>query len=674
MADNISQGIRISINTQDITKVRQDFNKLVESLKKQADKPIDFKVNTIGIQEQLKKTASSVEEVVNTYKSLGNVNIKPLNFDKEGNLTKFKVLLEQNNGLIDAITYKANKYVDSSSKIKPVSFEIQGIKEFDNSENMLKDIARAEEILANAEKQSREEINNAIQSTINKRKEEEQLLAQSQDKAINKGIGQEIKDREKIQDAISKTINQRKTEDNILDDNQSKAINKVLDDNFSSIQSFQKKQQSILNNIKNDYKNIFEPSEIIEFENALTRLSPKSETLENDFSQLENKIKSFKNSLASQQYNDSLGKKVETKTPFNFNADSETIKKYVKEIVGVDAEFTKLTPKVDKFGNNLKEVSVRVKEGQDKWKNYAISLLESDGSIRKLDKGLTDVSSKVVGLGDKLKAGLQSMGLFIGATSLLYGTINKLKEGISTVNQINKSQTNILMIASDEVSKYEGGIKGLTNTYRNMAKDLHATNTEILSGAENFLRAGRSIEETKSLLETSTIGSKISGQSVEQTSEQLIAIGNGLDITTDKMIDVVDKMSYIDNTSATSFSELATAMQYTSASAKNVGTTFDQLLSYIGTVSSVSRRSAETIGQSFKTIFARFEDVKQGKTLDAEGETISNVEQSLNQVGIALRKDKDTFRDFNDVIDDLAKKWKGLTDLQKADITKSLAG
>jgi hypothetical protein len=44
--------------------------------------------------------------------------------------------------------------------------------------------------------------------------------------------------------------------------------------------------------------------------------------------------------------------------------------------------------------------------------------------------------------------------------------------------------------------------------------------------------------------------------------------------------------------------ELAKAMQYTASAAQITGIDFDHLAAYIGTISSVTRLSAESIGQS----------------------------------------------------------------------------
>jgi TP901 family phage tail tape measure protein len=88
---------------------------------------------------------------------------------------------------------------------------------------------------------------------------------------------------------------------------------------------------------------------------------------------------------------------------------------------------------------------------------------------------------------------------------------------------------------------------------------------------------------------------------------------------------VVDKMSAIDVNAATSTADLARAMSQTASSAKIAGLSMDEIYSYIATVSDVTQKSAETIGQSFKTILARIQQVKIGTLIDPEsGEDIKS--------------------------------------------------
>ena len=54
------------------------------------------------------------------------------------------------------------------------------------------------------------------------------------------------------------------------------------------------------------------------------------------------------------------------------------------------------------------------------------------------------------------------------------------------------------------------------------------------------------------------------------------------------------------------------------------------------------------------------EQVKAGSDIDAEGESLNNVEKVLLSNGIKLREDNDTFRDMSAVLQDVAVKYKEL--------------
>lgn len=67
-------------------------------------------------------------------------------------------------------------------------------------------------------------------------------------------------------------------------------------------------------------------------------------------------------------------------------------------------------------------------------------------------------------------------------------------------------------------------------------------------------------------------------------------------------------------------------------------------------------------------------NVAAGKDTDDDGEILNDVEKSLNKMGIALRSSKGEWRSFEDVIDEVAGKWKNFTDTQRSQIATTIAG
>ena len=216
-----------------------------------------------------------------------------------------------------------------------------------------------------------------------------------------------------------------------------------------------------------------------------------------------------------------------------------------------------------------------------------------------------------------------------------YKIIREVKEGIQFINEADKSLNQIQMITGMTAKE----VGGLAVEYADLGKQMGITTNEILKGSVEWFRQGKTMAETADLMKASIMEAKLAGIDTASATEYLTSTLNGFKLEASDAIDVVSKMVAIDNIAATSVEELSVALQRSATSAQQAGVEIDTLLSYVGTVSSVSRRSASSIGESFKTMFARMQDIKQGK-LDEDGLGLSDVENALNRVGIAVRKNE----------------------------------
>ncbi len=360
-----------------------------------------------------------------------------------------------------------------------------------------------------------------------------------------------------------------------------------------------------------------------------------------------------------------------TKTDIKFTGlDDESIKRYAQAIYGAGVEIRNLSKITADGDSRIRTFIARIKEANGTFREVKVAVDEATRSVYTGIEQIGNLAGKDVGLIGALKVAFERFPVWLVASTTIMDSVHAMQNGIKTVNELNKAQTNMRMITGATTEQ----IREWTYSLSNLATQLHDTTLNVLQGSEEFLRAGHNIEETRKLLEASTIMSKIAAQSQGDSVKQLIAIQNAYNMSSEEMIRVVDKMVAVDNSAATSTKELGEAVRRTASSAQMAGVSFDELVSYIGTVSSVTRKSAETIGESFKTIFARMQALKEGQAFDPLGESISNVESSLNKVGIALRETPTQFRNMSEVLDELAQKWDTLNDLQKSEIAAAIAG
>ena len=74
-------------------------------------------------------------------------------------------------------------------------------------------------------------------------------------------------------------------------------------------------------------------------------------------------------------------------------------------------------------------------------------------------------------------------------------------------------------------------------------------------------------------------------------------------------------------------------------------------------------------------MFARMGNIKAGLLEDPEsGESLNNVESALSGVGIKLRDSSDQFRNFGDVLNDIASRWNTYSNVEQRAIGVALGG
>lgn len=127
-------------------------------------------------------------------------------------------------------------------------------------------------------------------------------------------------------------------------------------------------------------------------------------------------------------------------------------------------------------------------------------------------------------------------------------------------------------------------------------------------------------------------------------------------------------------------------MSRASNSAQMAGTTLDRYIGYLTTITDVTQKSAASVGESLKTVYSRYQNIAAGKFVAAQSDIdsenydesswqgLNDVEKALKALGINIRSSVDTFRNFDDVMDEIASKWSTFSDVQKSGIATSLAG
>lgn len=313
------------------------------------------------------------------------------------------------------------------------------------------------------------------------------------------------------------------------------------------------------------------------------------------------------------------------------------------------------------FKKDADDIALRIREMQSSAKNVKKEISSmgaglNTGILGKLDRSIINIS--------------KSLLMFSGINLSIYGLANAVKDGISTINEMDSALTEIGMVTNQTREQ----TAHLAQEYNDLAKQMKVTTSELTAGAVTFYRQGLSQEEVMKRLESTTRYAKIANLDFNTSAELLTATVNSMNIDIERASDVFLKLG---DSAATSGAEIATGFSKTSGSAAALGLEFEKVASWIATISSRTRESAESIGTGINTILTRMSNMTKKGFDEEDGTKINNVAKALDSIGIKMMEvteKGESFRNFGDIIDEVGAKWHKLDDKTKAYLATALAG
>lgn len=336
-----------------------------------------------------------------------------------------------------------------------------------------------------------------------------------------------------------------------------------------------------------------------------------------------------------------------TKTKQKLNTTIKALNPSVK----IDADTTTAESKVKKF-----------KQQKNSLKIQPII----DTSQAKTELKVTQKETK--SLFDRLASGAIGANLVRMSVQNVTHAIGK---AISTIKELDAIKTDIQISTGLD----DTDTNTIFKSFNDMAKTLNTSTKNVAEISNEFIRMGETVESANELVKSSQILSKVGMIDSSDAASYLISCMKGYNIAAQDSSKIVDKLTSVDLNAGVSAGGLAEALSKCSEAANNSGTSIDRLIGYTTTVGKVTQKSMSDIGNSFQSIYSRMDNIKIGAfTDDATGEALSDIEAVLDNFNIKLRDTESTYRDFDDVLDDIGESWNSFTQAEQNAVAAAIAG
>lgn len=367
----------------------------------------------------------------------------------------------------------------------------------------------------------------------------------------------------------------------------------------------------------------------------------------------------------------------DNKPDFTPKFDSTVIEDKIKRInnsldrlkVNKDAVFS--NSGVSAEVNTLKEMETGFRNGAVSAKAYSLQMDNVRTKVAQVSGGLQNVNKDGYSFTQMVELAGKKIAIWGISTMLVYGSLRKLQEGIGYVSELNNQLTKLRI----EMNLSDSDLVKMTSSAQSLAKELGSTVSNVLKVAEVYSNINETVDSIVEKTRAAIVLSNLSGMDTTSASDAIQAISlqfGLLDKDAMHISDVIAKTSAgvgIDfNKAVTTISD---AVKVSGNVAQEAGISLERYSAIVSSIAERTRLPGSTLGQSMKTIITRTNRVTTDET---SADDISKAETALRSVNIEVRKSLTEFKNFDDVMGELAKKWDTLTGTEKSYLSYQLSG
>ena len=298
-------------------------------------------------------------------------------------------------------------------------------------------------------------------------------------------------------------------------------------------------------------------------------------------------------------------------------------------------------------------------------------------SYNKFNLKVQEAGLKTQSFGDKLKKAFANFSSFFTASRVIYEVISAIDQMIGNVSELDSAMVELRKVTDATDQEFDEFLDNASTK----AVELGTTITDLVNATSDFSRLGFSLEDSEKLGQIATIYANVGDEvnSIDEATSSLISTLKGFGLETADASAILDKFNEVGNNFAITSGGIGSALQRSASSMAAANNTIDQTIALITAANTVVQ-DADVVGTAFKTISMRIRGATtelEAAGLDMEGmaESTASLRKEIKALsGVDIMIDDSTFKSTYKIIEELAAKWKDLTDIQQASLTELIAG
>lgn len=293
------------------------------------------------------------------------------------------------------------------------------------------------------------------------------------------------------------------------------------------------------------------------------------------------------------------------------------------------------------------------------------AFLQLTQSVITADAALTTGSKKL----NEFKKTLANTVKWQISSNITHGIVGEIQTAYYYAKDLDRALTDIKIVTEDSA----GSMANFAEKANKAAQALSTTTKDYAQASLIYYQQGLNDKEVEARTAVTIKMANAAGESASKVSDQLTAVWNNFYDGSKSLEYYADVMTKLGAYTASSTDEISAGIQKFASVANTIGLSYEYATSALATLTAKTRESADTVGNSLKTLFARIQGLTLGETLE-DGTDLNKYSKALMKAGIDIKDQNGELKEMNTILDEMMNKWDNLSRAEQVALAQTVGG
>lgn len=219
-------------------------------------------------------------------------------------------------------------------------------------------------------------------------------------------------------------------------------------------------------------------------------------------------------SATDREYN--LGTVV-TGAPVNIQSSQAQLQRYLSTANQGATEITRFNNVIRQNGESIRQVEYRVRDSNERWHQYRMTINGTQNSIHNLDRGFRDVINRQLSFTEQMSVAIKKIFEWGVATGIVYGSLSKLREGITYIVQMDTAMTELSKVVDFNTQQMDR----MRDSAISLGKELGKSSVDIMKSMAEFGRIYKNEADIEEMAKISVLASNVTTLTAAEAAKAL---------------------------------------------------------------------------------------------------------------------------------------------------------